>query len=76
MNKEKVKSKVWDNSEELKQELQRIADELGLPIDDEKVGLVWTRDGQSFTHEVYKEVLEPLYFTLGQKKDTSCESSS
>lgn len=33
------KMKVWDNPEELRKELQRIADELGLPIDDEKVGL-------------------------------------
>lgn len=73
MNK---KMKIWDNPEELRKELQRIADELRLPIDDEKVGWVWTRNGLSFKHEVYKEVLEPLYFTLGQKKDTSCESSS
>lgn len=70
------KMKIWDNPEELRKELQRIADELGLPIDDEKVGLVWTGHGQSFTNEVYKEVLEPLYMSLGQKKDTSCESSS
>lgn len=35
------KMKVWDNPEELRKELQRIADELGLPIDDEKVGLAW-----------------------------------
>lgn len=70
------KIKVWDNPEELKQELQRIADELELPINDEKVGLTWTGHGQSFTNEVYKEVLEPLYMSLGQKKDTSCESLS
>ncbi len=68
--------KVWDNAVELRQELQRIADELGLPINGEKVGLTWTGQGQSFTNEVYKDVLEPLYFRFGQKKDTSCESSS
>lgn len=48
------KMKIWDNPEELRKELQRIADELGLPIDDEKVGLVWTGHGQSFTNEIYK----------------------
>ena len=67
---------VYSNSQELRQELQLIADSLNLPLNDEKVGLIWTGRGKSFTPEVYKEVLEPLYFRKGQKKDISCESSS
>lgn len=66
----------YTNSEEVKKELQEIADNLGLSINDEKVGLIWTGDGKSFTNQVYKEVMEPLYFRKSQKKDTSCESSS
>lgn len=69
------KMKVWDNPEELRKELQRIADELGLPIDDEKVGLAWVGNGQSATPEIYELVMKQLYFRSGQKKDTSCESS-
>lgn len=69
------KMKVWDNPEELRKELQRIADEFGLPIDDEKVGLAWVGNGQSATPEIYELVLKQLYFRSGQKKDTSCESS-
>jgi hypothetical protein len=70
-----IKMHRYTNSEEVKKELQEIADNLGLSINDEKVGLTWTGDGKSFTNQVYKEVLEPLYFRKGQKKDTSCESS-
>ena len=69
------KMKVWDNPEELRKELQRIADELWLPIDDEKVGLAWVGNGQSATPEIYELVMKQLYFRSGQKKDTSCESS-
>lgn len=67
---------VYTNSYELRKELQQIADSLNLPLNDERVGLTWTGSGKSFTPQVYKEVLEPLYFRKGQKKDTSCESSS
>lgn len=67
---------VYSNPYELREELQQIADSLNLPLNDERVGLTWTGSGKSFTPQVYKEVLEPLYFKKGQKKDTSCESSS
>lgn len=48
---------------------------LGLPIDDEKVGLAWVGNGQTATPEIYELVMKQLYFRSGQKKDTSCESS-
>ena len=68
--------KVYSNSQELRKELQQIADSLNLPLNDERVGLTWTGSGKSFTPQVYKEVLEPPYFRKGQKKDTSCETNS
>lgn len=71
-----MNQKIYSDSEELRKELKEIADKLNLPIEDEKVGLTWTGDGKSFTNQVYKEVLEPLYFRKGQKKDTSCDSSA
>ena len=58
-----MKRKIYSDPEEVKKELQAIADELNLPINDEKVGLIWTGEGKSFTPQVYKEVLEPLYFS-------------
>lgn len=68
--------KVYSNPQELRKELQKIADSLNLLLNDERVGLTWTGSGKSFTPQVYKEVLEPLYFKKGQKKDTSCETNS
>lgn len=68
--------KVYSNPQELRKELQQIADSLNLPLNDERVGLTWTGSGKSFTPQVYKEVLEPLYFGKAQKKDTSCETNS
>lgn len=68
--------KIYSNPEELRKELQSIADELGLPINAEKVGLTWTGEGKSFTPQVYKEVLEPLYFSGSQKKNPSSDNSS
>lgn len=72
-----MKSNVeYSNPQELRKELQLIVGSLNLPLNDEKVGQTWTGSGKSFTSQVYKEVLEPLYFIKGQKKDISCESSS
>ena len=68
--------RLHTDPEKVRHELQKVADELGLPLNDERVGLTWTGNGKSFTPQVYKEVLEPLYFRKGQKKDTSCETNS
>lgn len=70
-----MERKTYSDPEELRKELKEIADKLNLPINDEKVGLTWTGDGKSFTNQVYKEVLEPLYFGKTHEKETSCESS-
>ncbi len=60
------KMKIWDNSEELRKELQSIADRFGLPIEDETVFKEWVGYSKSVTDEVHKEVLAPLYFTKPQ----------
>lgn len=67
------KKRLHTDPKEVRRELQKVVDELGLPLNDERVGLTWTGSGKSLTPQVYKEVLEPLYFRKGQKKDTSCE---
>ena len=46
-----------------RQELQTIADKLGLPIEDETVFKEWVGQGKSVTDEVHREVFAPLYFT-------------
>ena len=56
-----MKRKIYSDPEEVRKELQAIADELNLPINDEKVG--FTCDGKSMTPEVMQEVLVPLYFS-------------
>ena len=56
-----MKRKIYSDPEEVRKELQAIADELNLPINDEKVGFTWTGDGKSMTPEVMQEVLVPLY---------------
>lgn len=53
---------TYTDPEEVRRELQIEADELSLPLNDEKVSLTCTGSGKSFTPRVYKEVLEPLYF--------------
>lgn len=40
--------KAYSNSQELRKELQQIADGLNLPLNDERVGLTWTGSGKSF----------------------------
>ena len=58
-----MKRNIYSDPEEVRKELQAIADELNLPINDEKVGFTWTGDGKSMTPEVMQEVLVPLYFS-------------
>lgn len=58
-----MKRKIYSDPKEVREELQVIADELNLPINDEKVGFTWTGDGKSMTPEVMQEVLVPLYFS-------------
>lgn len=53
---------IRTNSTEVKSELQAIADELGLPIKDERVLDIWSKKGYSWSVNVSEEVMQPLYF--------------
>lgn len=57
-----MKRKIYSDPEEVRKELQAIADELNLPINDEKVGFTWVGDGKSLAPGLTEEVLVPLYF--------------
>ena len=71
-----MKRKIYSDPEEVRKELQAIADELNLPINDEKVGFTWVGDGKSLAPGLTEEVLVPLYFSKNQKKISSCKSLS
>ena len=53
---------VYDDVNEVKTELQQIADEMGLPIEDERVLHQWSSKGdRRWTIQVGNELLAPLY---------------
>ena len=51
-----------DNVEEVRKELQEVADALGLPFEDERVVGRWSAKGNSFTEEVDELLIHPTYF--------------
>lgn len=48
--------------ESVKAELEAIAEELGLPIEDHKVALEWSKRGGRFNDEIAEKLIHPLYF--------------
>lgn len=53
---------VYDDVNEVKTELQQIADEMRLPIEDERVLHQWSSKGdRRWTQKVSKELMVPLY---------------
>jgi hypothetical protein len=61
-----------------RQELQTIANKLGLPIEDETVFKKLVGQSKSVTYEVHREVFAPLYFTKGLflSSHKSCRAGS
>ena len=53
---------IRTNPTEVRSELQALADELGLPIEDEKVLDIWSKKGYVWSVQVSEEVIQPLYF--------------
>ena len=51
-----------DNVDEVRKELQEVADALGLPIEDERVMGRWGAMPNSYNDEVYEKVFKPMYF--------------
>lgn len=52
-----------DNVDEVRKELQEVADALGLPIEDERVMGRWSKMGNSCSAYVDDTLLRPMYFT-------------
>ena len=53
--------RLHDDIEEVKQELQKVADEMGLPIEDERVPLEWCNRLNCYTKEVDEKFIIPFY---------------
>ena len=53
--------RVHSDVERTKKELQAIADELGLPLNDQRVFTVWSERGNAFRHQLFEDLLKPLY---------------
>jgi hypothetical protein len=49
--------------EEVRKELQKVADELGLPIEDERVVYEWGQRGNT-SEEVSERLIAPVYFPI------------
>lgn len=47
---------------EVRETLQKIADELGLPIEHPDVGTTWSARGFVCNDKIWDEVIRPLYF--------------
>ena len=64
---EKIKNvKTIAELEEVRKELQKVADELGLPITDCRVAYAWSEKGNSYDKHVSDELMVPLYFPIGK----------
>lgn len=59
---------------EVRNKLQAIADELGLPIEDERVLGVWSEKMRPMTDEVFDQTLGPLYFSKGKSQIDNLDS--
>lgn len=53
--------KVHSDIENTRRQLQAIADELGLPLEDQKVFETWSNRRNAFRHQLFEELLKPLY---------------
>lgn len=49
--------------ENIKAELEKVAKELGLPLEDPKVPVEWCKRGGWYNDEIFEKVIAPLYFT-------------
>lgn len=53
--------RIHDDIEEVKQELQKVADEMGLPIEDCRVLCEWCNRLNGYTKEVNEKFIIPFY---------------
>lgn len=55
---------------EVRRELQKVADELGLPLNDCRVCHEWSQRGNCWNKRVSDELMAKLYFPIGKTKDS------
>lgn len=55
--------------EKVRAELEAIAKEMGLPIEDPRVPVEWSKRGGWFNDKIADELIHPLYFTKSKTND-------
>ena len=60
------KNRICTDPAIFKRELQKVADELGLPIENRAVPVEWCRRGNSYNEQLFIEVVMPLYYPASE----------
>lgn len=58
------KRKFHTDIEEVKKGLRKVADELGISIEDERVVYEWGQRGNTYSEEVSERLIAPVYFPI------------
>lgn len=62
-----MEDRICTDPKQARKELEEIAKELGLPIEDESVVLEWSYRGNWHNQKVADEVLIPLYYSKSKE---------
>jgi len=62
-----MEDRICTDPKQARKELEEIAKELGLPIEDERVVLEWSNRGNWHNQRVADEVLIPLYYSKSKE---------
>lgn len=62
-----MEDRICTDPKQARKELEEIAKELGLPIEDESVVLEWGNRGVAHNQKVADEVLIPLYYSKSKE---------
>ena len=57
--------RLHDDINEVKKELQEVAELLGLPVEHEQVFIKWQYRGNNTTDEIHEKYIVPIYFPCG-----------
>lgn len=60
--------KLHTDPDEVRRELQKVADELGLPLNDCRVCYEWSQRGNCWNKRVSDEIMAKLYFSYWRLK--------
>ena len=56
--------RLHDDINEVKKELQEVAELLGLPVEHEQVFIKWQYRGNNTTDEIHEKYIVPIYFPI------------